>query len=515
VTETPSSYDEVPYGDYAFPYSHPDRLAAVGTLLGMRPPPPERCRVLELGCGVGGNLIPMALALPGGHFLGVDLSARQVATGNEAVRALGLTNIDLRPLSILDLDASLGRFDYIICHGVYSWVPSAVQDKILEVCRDNLQPDGIAYVSYNTYPGWHLRGMVREMLRYHVRQFTRPQEQVQQARALLDFLLESLGDRESAYGKMLKGEAELLAEASDTYVYHEHLEDVNYPLYFHQFMERAAARGLQYLAESQPSPLPADLSPSVLATLQGLAGDLIQGEQYLDFVRSRTFRRTLLCHAAVAVRRPPDPRALEGLQVTGRVRPVSERPDVASAQREEFRTPGSAVSLFTNNPLVKGALVALAESAPRAVPFAELWGALRGHAGGEGAEALAEPLLQCYLAGLVELHAHAARFPLAPGERPVASPLARLQAAGSSTVTNLCHRTVGLNEFERQLLRRLDGTQDRAAVLDSLAEAVRAGELTIEQEDGPVRDVARARELMAAALEPTLERLARFALLSR
>src|SRR5262249_35844812 len=154
--------------------------------------------------------------------------------------------------------------------------------------RDNLQPDGITYVSYNTYPGWHLRGMVREMLRYHVRQFPDPREQVQQARALLDFLLESLGDRESAYGKMLKREADLLAGASDTYVYHEHLEDANYPLYFHQFMERAAARGLQYLAEAQPSPLPADLSPNVRATLERLAGDLIQGEQYLDFVRFRT-----------------------------------------------------------------------------------------------------------------------------------------------------------------------------------------------------------------------------------
>src|SRR5947208_11701556 len=112
---------------------------------------------------------------------------------------------------------------------------------------------------------------------------------------------------------MVQREADLLAQASDTYVYHEHLEEVNHPAYFHQFAERAAAHGLQYLAEAEPTPLPSNLSPEGRETLQRLAGDLIQGEQYLDFVRFRTFRRTLLCHSDVRLSRPPDPKALEGM----------------------------------------------------------------------------------------------------------------------------------------------------------------------------------------------------------
>lgn len=75
----PTSYDEVPYESYPFAQTHPDRLATVATLLGLRPAPVEQCRVLELGCAGGGNLIPMALTLPESTFVGIDLSARQIA----------------------------------------------------------------------------------------------------------------------------------------------------------------------------------------------------------------------------------------------------------------------------------------------------------------------------------------------------------------------------------------------------------------------------------------------------
>ncbi len=152
MPEVPTaSYDEVPYSDYVFPYTHPASVAAVAALFGMRPADPARCRVLELGCWSGANLIPMACDLPGSEFVGIDLSPRQIDHGRRAVAALGLTNIDLRPGSILDVDDRFGRFDYIVCHGVYSWVPAEVREGILAVCKANLAADGVAYVSYNTY----------------------------------------------------------------------------------------------------------------------------------------------------------------------------------------------------------------------------------------------------------------------------------------------------------------------------------------------------------------------------
>src|SRR5690606_25508201 len=145
-----TSYDEIPYQSTAFHYTHPDRLAGVATLFGMSPPPVATCRVLELGCAEGGNLIPMALGLPEGRFVGIDLSPRQIDDGRKVVAELGLSNIDLRPLSILDVDESLGTFDYIICHGVYSWVPEPVREAILRIMDRNLAPEGVGYISYNT-----------------------------------------------------------------------------------------------------------------------------------------------------------------------------------------------------------------------------------------------------------------------------------------------------------------------------------------------------------------------------
>src|SRR5262245_14549100 len=166
-----NSYDEVPYESHPYGQTHPSRLATIATLFGLTPPPVAKCRVLELGCASGGNIVPMAELLPESWFVGVDLSGRQIADGERIVRAAGRTNVRLRHASILDVDDSYGPFDYILCHGVFSWVPDVVREKILDICSKHLTPNGVAYVSYNTYPGWHMRGMIRDMMRFHALRF--------------------------------------------------------------------------------------------------------------------------------------------------------------------------------------------------------------------------------------------------------------------------------------------------------------------------------------------------------
>src|SRR5947207_11530446 len=103
------SYDNVPYPSHAFPFSHPSRLAAVARLMGLDTPPVQRCRVLELGCASGGNLIPMAATLPQARFLGIDLSPVQIDAARQTAAALDLHNIELRRMSILDITADLGQ----------------------------------------------------------------------------------------------------------------------------------------------------------------------------------------------------------------------------------------------------------------------------------------------------------------------------------------------------------------------------------------------------------------------
>jgi len=238
MNTTASSYDQIPYTSHAFPQTHPDRLATTARIFRLSPPDVAACRVLELGCASGGNVIPIAFNFPGSEFVGIDLSRHQVEEAQHAIHALGLRNIRVEQASIMEIDDSWGQFDYIICHGVFSWVEADVQDRILTIAARNLSPEGVAYISYNTYPGWHMREMVRHMMRYHAEQFDQPQEQVDQARALLTFLASASSDM-GPYNQLLTSEAERLSGSPDSYLFHEHLERTNLPIYFHEFIERA------------------------------------------------------------------------------------------------------------------------------------------------------------------------------------------------------------------------------------------------------------------------------------
>jgi methyltransferase-like protein/SAM-dependent methyltransferase len=469
-----TGYDLVPYESRPYPQTHPDRLGTVARLFGVPAPTPDRCNVLELGCAGGGNLIAMAVELPESTFLGVDASSRQVGEGVETIEALGLRNVDVRHANILEL-TDLGTFDYVVCHGVFSWVPEAVQERILEICAQTLTESGIAYVSYNTYPGWHFRGMVREMMRYHAARFEDPAVRVQQAAALLDFLASSVVAKDGPYGQFLKQELDLLRRLSGSYLFHEHLEENNEPLYFHRFVERAAAHGLRYLGEADVSSMAAFRFPeNVRATLRRISSDQIQAEQYLDFLRNRMFRQTLLCHDGVEVQRTVAPERLFDMHVAGAVAPEALEP-AAQASRT-FRGRGNQ-RVTSEDPALTTALELLADAWPATLPFAKL--AEAANATDSSREALAARLLRLYLSGgPVELHVTPPPFVGEVSERPSASPLARHQAGRSGAVTNLRHERVQLGDVERFVLRELDGSRDRPAIVASLQEAIRSGVLT-------------------------------------
>jgi methyltransferase-like protein/SAM-dependent methyltransferase len=514
VAETATSYDELPYTNFPYPQTHPDRMAAVAVLAGLEPPPVETCRVLELGSGAGGNLIPMALGLPRGSFVGVDLSRRQTADGQETVRRLGLANVELHALSITDIGASFGRFDYVICHGVFSWVPSLVQDAVFEVCRQHLAPNGVAYISFNIYPGWHLRGLVRELMLFHTAGVGSPAERVRQARAFLDLAARAAG--ETIYGQLLREEVGLIGGASDTYVFHEHLEDENRPIYFRDFAARAAARGLSYLGEALPRAGLQTLPEEGWRDLNTLAGgDPVRLEQYIDFLVCGTFRKALLCRAEAAPPKgDPHPERVRRLWATPLAEPADAEPDVASNATVEFKTIDDSV-WSTNHPLLKAVMVALAKANPDPLAFDGLrdgCAALLGSAPAD--DDLAAALLRCYHSGMVILHAHPAH-PARPGERPLGSPLARLQVARRDEgVTNLRHRAVRLEGFERLVLHLCDGERDRAALHEKLVEMAAEGAFTVESDDGqPMQDPEKVRAFLGRVQESALRWLGANALL--
>jgi SAM-dependent methyltransferase/methyltransferase-like protein len=508
MDELLQSYEEVPYPSAAFPEMHPDSLATAAHLCGMAPPAVESCRYLEIGSGVGSNLVAMAAALPGSRFVGVDLSPVQTKIARELAAGMQLDNLELIAGDIAEVGASLGQFDYIGAHGVYSWCPPAVQDAILSLCATQLAPQGVAYLSYNVLPGWHDEEPWRDILRFGAATGATWREKVAEARRFLAGVAAEAGERPWA-AKLNKGVQET-SVASDAYVLHEYLELYNQAFLFSEMAARAAEKGLQYLGESGSQPNLAGLPPPARKWLTETRPGRIELEQALDFFRNTAFRRSLFCRRSVQLS-PPEPARVPGLWLVAQCTPISQQPEVLSDKPEAFRTASGQLS--TPRPLIKAVLVALASVLPRALSFAALAADVRRRL--EAAddpelsdELIAAAVLNCHATNLLELRLWAPRFTSLAGEKPMASALARLQIARNLSsdsgkrlpVMNLRHRQVTLDPFEEAVLEKLDGTRDRAALAEELVRDLSAKRFVLENDGRPVSSVEEMAEVLEAAL---------------
>jgi len=507
----PNPYDQVPYEGHAYPSSAPDRLALMAILFGMDPAPPERCRVLEIGCGSGGNIGPLACLYPESTFLGFDLSRVQIEEGRRFLEPFGLGNIELLQADIMDVDQQLGTFDYIICHGVYSWVPDAAQDRILGLCRDHLAPQGVAYVSYNTYPGWHMRGMIRDMMRFHTADFTDAEHMVDQARALLDFLAEAHPkDSKHPYAILLHREAKRLRGLPFDYLFHDYLEEHNTPVYFHQFVERFQAHDLGYLGEpSFPEMFPTHLPPHVQEILGRIGTDLFKVEQYMDFVVNCAFRASLLVHDAQPLERSIDWHAMTQFHIGCDGRFLEDPGDLCSKHPVEVAR-GEA-RMTVSAPLLKAAFQVLIDAWPRSVGFEDLLRDALALVGATGDEAEGRPfmgdaVLMCFRDRLMEVRASPALAGTLT-ERPTVFPWARAQIVdGASRLTNLRHECRPFGDSVRSILHLLDGTRDREGVVEGLMAQARQGQVTLRSPEGQlVEDPNELRGVFEDAVEATLQ----------
>ena len=477
-------YDRVPYPLMTYSYTHPDRLAVVGRLMGLDVASPVRCKVLDLGCGSGANLIAMAEHLPESQFFGIDLSSRQINQGREMVEHLGLQNVDLRQADIMDLPDAYGSFDYIIAHGLYSWVPEEARQKSLRLIKQSLAPQGIAYVSYNAYPGWHQIEAVRDLMRYRTRYLSDPPERARAARDIVALIAHahtdtgSFGTFARHYYATALGRGEVPESFLVSTLLHDELADVNQPLYFFQFIEAAGRFDLEYLAEADlEGATPVGLSTEIREALGAVAHDRIEMEQYLDFLRDRGFRKTLLCHKGAPVARTlqANGAALSGLYVASPMK--RQRPRKAdNPTLVRFEAP-DGLSYSTDQALFQAAFSYLEKLYPAATLFEDVVEAAvsavdPGITWPQAADALAGVLLRNFLLSrsLVEFYVTQAQLTRQPGRKPRVPAFARLLAAsGETRVTNLRHETVELESVSVRLLPLLDGEHSLEALAHGLS----------------------------------------------
>lgn len=504
-----NSYDRVPYPSWPFAQSHPDRIASIALLLGLDPPPVATAAVLELGCASGGNLIPMAEMYPKGHFVGIDMSGREIEDGQHRIASLGLTNIELHQQDIMEFPLDGSPFDYIIAHGVFSWVPRPVQDQIFAISQHRLSDRGLAYISYNTFPGWRMRGMIRDMVTYHASQFHEPEKQIYQARALLQFLAESVST-DTPYGAFLKQELGIFQRVADEYVFHDHLEGVNEPVYFHEFMSRANQFGLQYVGEPNLKDMATSrFSAEVEETLHRISKDIVQVEQYMDFLKNRTFRQTLLCKEHHTVDRSLAPTHAGRLSFASPLQRVDEQDEhgnsVIAFHHKGVRVTSDRQSLVL-------ALELLGKSWPHWIAFEEIVEYCQKNsdsrmseqlAGIDLASDVAQHLVRCYASGVATIHATSPQFVRTISDRPLVASLVRQQAMLEHRVTNRRHEVVKLNDIAQRIVRLLDGKHSFDMIQSEIKRQIQSGELefTVDGEQIPEEQLdAKCHQVLQSTL---------------
>ncbi len=524
------SYNQVPYPNLSHYSTHPDRICTVARLVGVAAAPVEKCRVLELGGAAGGNIIPMAYALPGSEFIGVDISEVQVVQGQKKIKSLGLTNISLHQMDILQMDESMGQFDYIIAHGVFSWVPFAVQEKVLEITRKLLTPNGAAMISYNTYPGWHMINIAREIMRLNSDGIADPKERANKARAALRFYADADQSGKNGYYGFLNMYANYLDGGStedqmpkyDSALLHDELEELNQPYYLHQFVTRIEKHDLQYLGDLQTARVDS-IPVAVLEKVQKDAKNQVELEQATDFLVNQTFRKTLVCHKEVEINRKVKPEQARYFFFVSNLTPVSEKPDLHTRSIEEFRS-SIGLTFKTDHPLSKAAIMVLADSWPEFYSFERLVAAAKAWLEKDGPKVtllpidfmvLAANLLRAfgYNPSLVELHSYQPNQVLQVMEYPRASKIARYDLPLEDTVTNLRHERVTLEGLSRFIFPYLDGKHTAENLLQLVLDGPVAQGLFTLEGNGNTLPVSDQRAALAAELQDSLEWLASAGLL--
>ena len=434
----------------------------------------------------------------------------QVEHGRESIARLAADNANLIQADFLEVDAdSLGKFDYIIAHGVYSWVSPEAQEAVLGIIERCLSPNGIAFVSYNTYPGWKAKEILRDAMLMHGGNRPRSAaEQVAYGRAMVGFLQKAVVKGTSTAAALEENAGQIM-RAPDHYVAHDYLEPHNLPCYFHEFVARIGNHGLSYLGEAQPSMMiPSNYGQELSEQLYGALGeDQVRVEQYLDFAIGRSFRQSLLLRAerASALRWEVSRKTLHRMHFSANLS-CADGAVKLDGQPQDFVAAANNRRISVALSGIKCAIALLAEQWPGTATRDELLEYAQREQGDRDAvppevlgNAIDELLEILVLRGMARM-----RLDALERERAlVVDPLVRRQLAalspGQDHVANIWHDSVDIGELERLLLPLMDGTRNREDLVAVVADALRQGQLP-STASGVAGDESRAGAVVDAAL---------------
>lgn len=488
-----SKYNDVPYKSSAFWFTHPRYLEHYAQLWGFQAKPADNCRVLDVGCASGGNIIPMAAYLPNSSFVGVDLADKQIAAGQQVLDELALKNIELKAMSILDLPEDTEPFDYIIAHGFIAWVPEDVRHATLSLLRRLLSPQGLLLVSYNTLPGWSVPRMVAEISRRETSTLKAPEQKREHSLAVLNMMCESLGRVKHPIVPLIQSQMQTIQEKDLSYFYHDHLSSENRPYYFRDFVEFAASKELQYFVDVDFTSYDFHyhVTPEQRAFYKSLP-NLEMQEQYRDYMSMNPFRISLLVRDDVTLKRQINESVIYQSAIISNVRIQSEI---------EINGPSDVID---DHPLIMqgqvsfteqnhiGALALLLMShdhRDQPITFDGLIKKLDQSLQTDSAETIEKVLkdnvMRYLMSGYWTIQSPVIPATQPAAEKPEVHAYTRMLAAASTELCNVLHRPIEVTAFTQFLVQRMDGSRSPDELVDEVIEAYQAGDLAFDF--GPVK----------------------------
>lgn len=517
-----NTYDEFPYTSYPFQDNAPEHIRSVGILFGMNPPALDNARILELGCSSGNNIIRFAANYPNSYSLGIDLSAIEIEHGSKMINELGFNNIELKNLSITDIDESFGKFDYIICHGVFSWVNETVRNKILEISNKLLNKNGISLISYNVLPGWNMVNSIRDMMLFHASHFTTVTDKVLQAKLFFDFVNESLENNTSSYAKFLAAEASMLKRHEDCYLRHEYLGDENQGFYFHDFIDMAKKHNLQYLGDTKVQTMfIGNLQNNNATKVLSSINDIVRSEQYMDFIMNRRFRTTLLCQQTNKLNRSITPELLDKFYLIPQF--TADKPEdeaslsdpLVTTQFNIIAANAHDANFTTSSPVLKAIFYAAIDNCVNPLTMNQLAQIantkLPQFSQAEFKHELTKVIGQLILAGYYIFYDTKPKHFAKISNKPLVTDLVRYQAKNADVnkiwVTNQLNALVGLQLYDKYVIELLDGKHEIVEIEQEIFNKLLSGVFVAQQDNTKITKTDELKDVASRIVQLSLTKL--------
>lgn len=457
------SYEEIPYVSGTYSFTHPRWTGTLARTLGVQSANPAVSRILEIGCGDGSNILPIAGDYPLAHLEGFDLSESAIEKGLDLINKCNLSNIKLFKGDINEESVVTGKFDYIIAHGVLSWISDSTRAKLFKLISDHLSPAGIAFISFNSFPGWHIRLILREAILLRINPSLKPHELIAVARTTLQEIVQLKPKFMDIGGDFLEQEVKKMLEMPDWFLFHDLLEQYNQPFYLKEVLEFAQESNLKFVCDT-------DLVRSSLS-LQNPHISRVEQEQSFDIIGKRCFRSILLCKSDIPVKEHPDFSVLGASNIIGDLKPEFELLDHRAPVTEKFSHKQINLTISVKDPKIRLSLRELSKLAPQAVAFETFLSTLGTKYGctSDDIQNIAKNLFNLMCTGVISFSAFPfPEIPSALPDKPKVSPLAREQSTSILVVPNAFHQSVPITLDSVPLIKLLDGTRSIDQIVKEL-----------------------------------------------